>query len=131
MTDHIRFEGDTLTPKEIPFPTGYHLILGPIRIEEQTQGGIIITQTDQKLAETVRFVSKVLAVGPTAYCHDKFKAHPNATPQPWCKVGDIVTTGQYAGSYIPCRTDNESYSLRLVNDDEILSVIPDINVLDV
>jgi co-chaperonin GroES (HSP10) len=128
----VQFDGEHLKASQLPEACGYQIILAPIHIAEQTTGGIILTDTDQKQAQTVRFVARVLVVGPLAYKGDKFKEHPNANPKPWCRVGDVVTTSQYAGSQIPCKTeDGESYVLRVVNDDEIKTRIPDISILNV
>lgn len=122
MPNNIRFEGDNLTPEQIPQATGWHIVIAPIKIEEKTSGGIIITTDDQKMAETTRFVSKVLAVGPLAYKHDKFKAHPDeVNPQPWCGIGDIITTSSYTGSNIPMIDESGSYFLKIINDDEVLT----------
>jgi len=133
MSNTLRFDGEQLSQEQIPVPTGWQVVLAPIQINETTSGGIIITRDDQKLQESARFISKVLAVGPLAYTGDKFKAHPdqkNITP--WCKVGDIVSTGQYAGSQIPCiGEDNKPYYLRLVSDDEIKTVITDASILNI
>ena len=39
----------------------------------------------------------------------------------WCKEGDWVLTGKYVG--LKFRYDGEEYSL--INDDEVLALIPD------
>jgi len=86
MSNTLRFDGEQLSQEQIPVPTGWQVVLAPIQINETTSGGIIITRDDQKLQESARFISKVLAVGPLTYTGDKFKAHPdqkNITP--WCK----------------------------------------------
>ena len=130
-SNQIQFDGDNLTPEQIPQPTGWNIILAPITITEKTSGGIILQADTRDMQETVRFISKVIAIGPLAYTGDKFKAHPQGPALPWCKVGDIVSTGQYAGSQIPCVDGNSNYYLRLVTDDEIKAVIPDMGVLNV
>ena len=128
----LKFDGEDLTAHELPEACGFQIILAPICIEEKTSGGIILTDTDQKQAESVRFVARVLAIGPLAYKGDKFRTHPKAMPKPWCRVGDIVTTGQYAGSQIPCKDKaGVPYVLRVVNDDEIKTRIPDVSILNV
>jgi len=127
----IRFDGDELTSEQIPDPTGYRIILAPISVEQQTAGSIILTRDTQKTAETTRFIAKVLKLGPLSYKHDKFKVHPDPSAIPWCKVGDIVSIGQYTGSQLPCKTANGTpYILKVVNDDEIVTVINDVGILD-
>lgn len=131
--NELSFDGDELSQEQLPIAVGWQVILAPIQIQETTSGGIIITRDDQKLQESARFISKVLALGPLAYTGDKFKAHPDQNnPEPWCKVGDIVSTGQYAGSTIPCiGSNNKAYYLRLVSDDEIKTVITDTSILNI
>lgn len=128
----LTFDGDDLLPEQIPTPTGWQIILAPIKIVETTSGGIILTKDIQQMQESVRFISKVLAVGPLAYTGERFKPHPNAIAIPFCKVGDIVSTGMYAGSQIPCiGPNNSTYYLRQVADDEIKAVIPDTSILNI
>ena len=129
----LQFDGDSLSADQLPQPTGWQILLAPIRITEKTSGGIILTQGTQNEAETIRFISKVLAVGPLAYSGDKFKIHPKQSDiKAWCKPGDIVSTGQYAGSQIPCLDpDGSDFYLRLVADDEIKTVIVDPTILNI
>lgn len=128
----ISFDGEDLPPEQLPIPTGWRILVAPISIDESTSGGIIITKADQKLLEHIRFVGRVLAVGPLVYKHEKFKTHPDQmVPEPWCRVGDIITTAQYAGSQIPCRVDGKEYNLRVINDDEVNTVITDTGVLNI
>lgn len=130
-TKQIRFDGDELTPEQIPQASGYTVILAPIRIEEKTAGGIVLMNDDIKTQEHTRFISKVLALGPLCYTGDKFKPHPNASAIPFCKVGDIVAHGQYSGAKLPCiAEDGRPYTLRFMNDDEIKMVIHDTSILN-
>lgn len=131
MQTNTGFDGEDILHRDLPQPTGWQILLAPIKITEETSGGIIIIQEDVKAQEGIRFISKVLAMGPLAYRGDKFKIHPSATAKPWCKVGDVVSTGQYAGSQIPCKVDGNTFYLRLVADDEVKTVIPNIGVLNV
>ena len=127
----LSFDGDSLSSEQIPTPTGWSIILAPIKITETTSGGIILTSDTTKLEKSTRFISKVLAVGPLAYTGDRFKPHHRAPTIPFCKVGDIVSTGQYSGSQIPCTVSGEDFYLRLVSDDEIKSVITDTSILNI
>jgi len=125
------FDGDTLTQDQIPLASGYTVILAPIKIEEQSAGGIILASDDVKIQESTRFISKVIAMGPLAYMGDKFKPHPKAPAIPFCKIGDIVAHGQYTGSTLPCKVNGEVFNLRFMNDDEIKMVITDPSILNI
>lgn len=128
----IYFDGDELTNEQIPTPTGYRIILSPISIEQRTAGDIILTHGTQQVEETTRFIAKVIAMGPLCYKHDKYKEHPNAAATPWCKLGDIVSIGQYSGSNLPCvSAKGTKFKLKVVNDDEIVTVIKDTSILDI
>lgn len=127
----INFDGEKLSSNQLPSPSGWTILLAPIHISEKTSGGIILAQDDVKAQEGIRFISKVLAMGPLAYTGDKFKPHPKATIIPFCKIGDIVVTGQYSGSTLPCRTEGKDYYLRVVNDDEIRMVVSDTSILNI
>ena len=41
---------------------------------------------------------------------------------PWCKLGDNVMFGKYAGHRFQCGKSE----LRIMNDDEILATVPDV-----
>jgi len=132
MTHNIQFDGDDLTPDQIPQASGYTVILAPIKIEEKTAGGIILANEDVKAQNSTRFISKVVSIGPLAYTGDKFKPHKNAASIPFCKVGDIVAHGQYSGAQLPCKTvEGGTYYLRFMNDDEIKMVIHDTSILNI
>lgn len=128
----MTFEGEFLTKEQIPEALNYTLVLAPIKIEERTSGGILLTTDTKKLEETTRFVCKVLSIGPLAFRHDKFKPHPNAEPIRACEVGDIITISSYAGSKIPMiDPEGRPFSLKVINDDEVLTRIHDGSVLNV
>ncbi len=132
MTNDIVFDGDDLSLQQIPNPTGWRITLGPIRVNTESAGGIIMSSDTIKEGATRRFIAKVLKMGPLCYKADKFRPHPNAEPQPWCKVGDVISIGQYTGSTLPC-IDNEGrpYNLKVINDDEVNCVISDTSILDI
>ena len=57
-------------------------------------------------------------VGPLAY-QDPDKFGPGS--EPWCKEGDWVCIGRYAGS----RFQIEGGEVRIINDDEVIATIVD------
>lgn len=128
----MNFEGEFLTPEQIPKAVAYKLIVAPIKIETKTSGGIILTNDVKKLEETSRFIVKVVSIGPLAFKHAKFKPHPEAKPVASCKVGDVITIGSYTGSSVPMvNPDGSPFYLKVINDDEIDTVINDGSVLNV
>jgi len=105
---------DQKDPEVLPSLPGYHVLIRPVTIREKTKGGILLTDKTMEDSQLTASVAMVLAVGEDAYA-DKEK-FPNG---PWCKQGDWVVFGRYAGSRI--RIDGGE--VRLLNDDEILGTV--------
>ena len=127
------FEGESIPPDKLPQPSGWRILVGMLKIEEKSQGGIILTDEHREGREYLRSMAKVLAVGNLAYQDVKFQGGVSIEkrkPEPWVKVGDIVLVGQYAGQSVSCLDNDKPQSLKLLDDDKILSVIPDIEVIN-
>lgn len=102
-----------------PQPTGYRLLVEPVQVKQETAGGIALPEQAVKAQEYLRYIGKVVAMGPEAYQHDKFHGA-------WCEVGDWIAYGQYAGQELMVRSEDGPKKLRLINDDEVLArVNPD------
>ena len=114
---------DTKTPEKqkkelekVPTPTGFRMVLYPLKLESKTSGGLHLTDETVEQSQIATNVCKVLKMGPSCY-KDKERF-----PQgPWCKEGNWVLITRYAGSRIKI----DGGELRIVNDDEILAVIDD------
>ena len=102
--------------EKVPNPTGYRITLFPLKLDQKTKSGILLTDETVAESQITTNICKVLKVGPDAYKDkDKFPTGP------WCKTDDWVLITRYAGSRI--RIDGGE--LRIINDDEILAVIDD------
>lgn len=102
-----------------PQPTGYRLLVEPVQVKQETAGGIALPEQAVKAQEYLRYIGKVVAMGPEAYKHQKFDGA-------WCEVGDWIAYGQYAGQELMIRSEDGPKKLRLINDDEVLArVNPD------
>ena len=74
----------------------------------------------KEATEYLRYVGRVIALGSLCYKHAKFEGG-----EPWCKVGDWVAYGQYAGQIIKIRDENgQMTDLKLLNDDEVMCTLP-------
>ena len=105
--------------ERMPEPTGWRVLVLPYRGKGVTEGGIqLVKETvDRESLSTV--VAYVLKVGPLAYQEsDKYGN------KPWCKKGDWVLIGRYAGSRFRLEDDNE---VRIINDDDVIGTILDPN----
>ena len=102
--------------EKVPQPTGYRLVLFPLKLEGKTAGGVLLTDTAIEQASIATNICKVIAVGPDAYMDkDKF---PNGS---WCKKDDWIIITKYAGA----RLSIDGGELRIINDDEVLAVVED------
>ena len=100
----------------IPTPTGWRLAILPYRGPEKTKGGIVLAEETQKRTQLATTCGYVLRLGDLAYKDDsKFPTGP------WCKEGDWIVFGRYAGS----RISIDGGEIRILNDDEIIGRIND------
>ena len=135
MTNFI-FEGEFIPPDKLPQPSGWRILVGMLRIEETTASGIVLPKEHREGQEYLRSMAKVLVVGNQAYLHEKFQngvSIEKRKPKPWVEVGDVVLVGQYAGqsiNVIDCADNDKPQTLKLLDDDGILAVIPDISIIN-
>ena len=114
---------DSITPEnldthadKLPRPTGYRVLILPFTLPEVTRGGIHLAKATLDKERIATVVGYVVAMGPDAY------GDMNKFPEgAWCKEGDWVIFGRYAGA----RFQIEGGDMRLLNDDEILATIDD------
>jgi co-chaperonin GroES (HSP10) len=102
--------------RQLPDPSGYHILCAIPEIDETFDSGIIkadITRQHEELLTTVLWVIKM---GPDCY-QDK-ERFPSG---PWCKVGDFVLVRPHTGS----RLKIHGREFRLINDDSVEGTVQD------
>lgn len=104
------------TLERMPQPTGWRILILPYRGAKQSKGGVLLADETIERNSLATVVGYVLMVGPEAYA-DKNKF----TSGPWCKKGDWVMIGRYAGT----RFRIEGGEVRIINDDEVIATISD------
>ena len=116
-------EEETITPDNLddhadslPRPTGYRILILPFSQSSVTKGGIHLAKQTVDKERLATVVGYVVETGPDAY--GDINKFPDG---PWCKKGDWVIFGRYAGA----RFQIEGGDMRLLNDDEILALIDD------
>jgi len=121
VAEIVNAAGD-IAPDDYPIPVGWRVLIEPIKVEEKTQSGLVLPEQAREAKEHLRSIGRVVAMGPLCYQHAKF----GPKPDPWCQVGDYVAYGAYSGAELKVRSRNDDgwVSLKLINDDEVLSVIP-------
>ena len=102
--------------EKVPTPTGWRLVLFPLKLSNKTASGIHLTDETVTESQLTTNICKVLKVGPSAY-KDK-ERFPDG---PWCKKDDWVLITRYAGSRIKI----DGGELIIVNDDEIIGKVDD------
>jgi|TARA_Y100000296_G_scaffold1843_1_gene1995 chaperonin GroES len=98
----------------LPKPVGYRMLIRPWSGEKKTKGGIIITEATQDTIEMTTVVGLVIMMGDL--CYKDEKKFPSG---PWCKEGQFVIYGQYAGSRFKTKYGEH----RILNDDEVIATI--------
>ena len=79
---------------QLPSPTGWRIMILPYKGQGKTDGGIVLTNETVERQQVSTLLGYVLKVGPQAYDGERFSTGP------WCKPGDWVLIGRYAGSRI-------------------------------
>lgn len=99
-------------------PVGWRIMIKDHMPAKITEGGIVLSDLSIDHAGYLNYVGEVVDLGPACYTHPKFMGG-----DPWCKVGDWIVFGRYAGQGLKFKGDDTKY--RFVNDDEVLAVISD------
>ena len=107
---------DAEKAKQLPEPSGYHILIGIPESEEKTDGGILKARQTIEIEETATIVGFVLKLGPDCY-QDK-KRFPSG---PWCKEGDFIIMRAYSGT----RISIHGKEFRLINDATVEAVVED------
>lgn len=109
--------------KRIPNPVGWRILVRPYLGSAISKGGILLPQEGATREALATVVGYVLKMGPLCY-KDKRKFGEDA--QPWCKEGDWVLIGKYAGARFRLYFDTgENPEVRMINDDEVIGKIID------
>ena len=104
------------TVDRMPQPTGWRILILPYQGRKMSDGGILMPDQARERESIATVCGYVLRVGPLAY-KDPGKFGENSTP--WCKEGEWVCIGRYAGS----RFKIEGGEVRIINDDEVIAKI--------
>jgi chaperonin GroES len=100
----------------LPQPTGWRVLVMPYQTAQQTKGGLFIPDEVRDRETVATVVAYVLRVGPLAY---KDPGKFGSDCEPWCKQGDWVCIGRYAGS----RFKIDGGEIRIINDDEVIATV--------
>jgi co-chaperonin GroES (HSP10) len=123
MSELLIGEGATPLPetaekkaKQIPVPSGFHILCMIPEVEDKFDNGIIKAETTIFAEERLTTVLFVMDLGPD--CYKDQKRFPTG---PWCKVGDFVLVRPNTGS----RLKIHGREFRIINDDAVEGVVDD------
>lgn len=99
---------------EIPDVKGWRVMIMPLDVIHRTSGGVILSDDTKQKEQLVVSVGRVLSIGEQAYGREDMG-------DPWCKEGDLVGFGKYAGKKFMYK----GIPLIILNDDEIICTFPE------
>ena len=104
--------------ERLPQPTGWRILVMPYMGKATSDGGIHIPDAVREREALATVVAYVLKLGPLAY---KDPAKFGDSFDSWCKEGQWICIGRYAGS----RFKLDDGEVRIINDDEVIATIID------
>lgn len=110
---------------DLPVPLYWRVMVVPARPKEETRGGIIIPKSNQDTQEILNCVGKVVALGASAGAHERLGGDGTKPGPAFPKLGDAVFYGRHAGA----RLIHRGRHAIILNDDEILAVVPNPDVV--
>jgi len=102
--------------KQLPEPSGYHILVALPDIEETYESGLVKADSTKHFEEVLATVFFVVKLGPDCY------KDPTRFPSgPWCKQGDFILARPNSGT----RLKIHGKEFRLINDDTVEAVVQD------
>jgi len=121
LNDAWNTNEETPDPEVLPVVPGYHLLVRPVSVKQETKGGIILPDSTKEDMQYLTTVGRVLVVGNDAY--KDTNRYPNGA---WCKEGDYVCYGKHSGQ----KFFYKGIKLLLLTDDQISMIVEDPKELD-
>ncbi len=107
---------DNEKAKQLPKPTGYHILCAIPEAEEEYDSGILKADATKQYEELLTTVLFVVALG-----DDCYKDTTRFPSGPWCKQGDFVLVRPNSGS----RLIIHGREFRMINDDSVEGTVDD------
>ena len=102
--------------KQMPVPSGFHILCMVPEVEDKFDSGIIKAETTLFAEERLTTVLFVMELGPDCY-----KDKKRFLSGPWCKKGDFILVRPNTGS----RLKIHGREFRIINDDAVEGVVDD------
>ena len=101
---------------DLPIPSGWRILVRVSDVQNVTKGGVIIPELAKHNERNLSSIGQIEKLGVLAYNRPDL-----GVDEPWCKEGDWVIFGRYAGT----RIEIDTVEYRIMNDDEVVAVIPE------
>ena len=102
--------------KQLPEPTGYHILVALPEIEDKFDSGLVKADQTMQYEQVLATVFFVIKMGPD--CYKDEKRFPTG---PGCKEGDFILARPNSGT----RLKIHGREFRLLNDDVVEAVVDD------
>ena len=102
--------------KQLPEPSGYHILVALPEAEEKYDSGLIKADETRRFEEVLATVFFVVKMGPD--CYKDTEKFPTG---PWCKEGDFILARPNSGT----RLKIHGREFRLINDDTVEAIVQD------
>lgn len=102
--------------KQLPAPTGYHILVTIPEAEDKYESGLIKADETRRFEEALATVFFVIKMGPD--CYKDEKKFPTG---PWCKEGDFILARPNSGT----RLKIHGREFRIINDDTVEGTVDD------
>lgn len=114
--------GSELWETGLPVPLYWRILVRPQVAKPMSKGGIALPDDAREAQDTLNYIGEVIALGALANKHPRLSGELN-----YPKVGDWIAYGRYAGQIIWFKGTR----LLIINDDEVLMLVPDPSALKV
>jgi co-chaperonin GroES (HSP10) len=104
----------------VPDPVGHYMLIALPDIAEQTGGGVLLVEEYRDRERAASVIGTVMALGADCYQGTYPSGAQRFPSGPWCKKGDTVIFGRYAGH----RFRVSGVEFRLLADDAIVGTVP-------
>ena len=99
-----------MTKKISVHPTGWRVLLKPVKVKAKTRGGIILPDSVQEIEQMTSVICEVIEMGEKAFGEDR---HGSA----WFNEGDYVLIERSSGM----KFDFEGEEYRILDDEKIVA----------
>lgn len=104
----------------------WRILVDPIEIKTHTDGGFELPRQTIEAQEYLRYVGRVVDIGPLCFMKPDFVGPDGAYVRP-CEVGDWIVYGRHAGLEIFVQDGENIRRLRVINDDQVMTRVNDID----